>query len=387
MVPGRRYPRASDINNEKIMEYVDVVVIGAGVVGLAIARKFALEGREVVILEAEDSFGTQTSSRNSEVIHAGIYYPSGSLKAKLCVAGREMLYAYCAQHNVVHKKIGKLIVAVEDEELGELRSYFEKAKKNGVRDLNFVDASTMREIEPAVRGIGGLLSPSTGIVDSHGLMLAYLGDAQANGAWLALKSPVLGGCVGPDGIMLEVGGEEPLQIKARLVINSAGLQAQSVARSIYGIPADSIPKEHFARGHYFALSGKSPFNRLVYPIANSAGLGVHVTLDLAGGAKFGPDVSDWGDKIDYAFNETRRAYFESAIRRYWPDLDSQRLIPGYVGIRPKVSGPHDPAADFVIQEPADSGVASWIALYGIESPGLTSSMAIANHVWDLSRKH
>lgn len=369
------------------MEHVDVVVIGAGVVGLAIARKFALEGREVIILESEDSFGTQTSSRNSEVIHAGIYYPTCSLKAKLCVSGRELLYAYCANHNVVHRKIGKLIVAVDNAELGELRSYFDKAEKNGVRDLSFVDESTIREIEPAVSAVGGLLSPSTGIVDSHGLMLAYLGDAQANGAWLALKSPVLGGKVESDGIMLNVGGEDPLQVKALLVINSAGLYAQSVARSIYGIPTDSIPKEYYARGHYFALSGRSPFNRLVYPVANSAGLGVHVTLDLTGGVKFGPDVSDWGERIDYSFNEARSGYFKSAISRYWPDLDPQRLIPGYVGIRPKVSGPYAPAADFVIQGPSDSGLASWIALYGIESPGLTSSLAIADYVWTLSKGH
>lgn len=369
------------------MEHVDVVVIGAGVIGLAIARKFASEGREVVILEAEDAFGTQTSARNSEVIHAGIYYPTGSLKARLCVAGREMLYAYCDKHHVTYNKIGKLIVAVEESERNDLQGYLDKAIKNGVHDLSFVDADTIRLMEPAVRCVGGLHSPSTGIIDSHGLMLAYLGEAQENGAWLALKSPVIDGWVEPDGMVLNVGGNEPLRLKAQLVINSAGLHAQSVARTIKGIPALSIPQEFYARGHYFSLSGKSPFNRLVYPIANHAGLGVHVTLDLGASAKFGPDVSDWTETVDYTFDENRLQYFAAAIQRYYPDLDCARLVPGYVGIRPKISGPSSPAADFVIQGKVNHGVDSWIALYGIESPGLTSSLAIADHIWNLSNEH
>lgn len=369
------------------MEHVDVVVIGAGIVGLAIARKFALAGRDVLILESEDAFGTQTSSRNSEVIHAGIYYPSGSLKARMCVEGRGLLYDYCMKHHISYKKLGKLIVAIDESELGNLEDYLVNARMNGVQDLEFIDSATVRKMEPVVRSVGGLYSPSTGIVDSHELMLSYLGEAQSQGALLVLSSPVVGGYVEPDGIVLRIGGKESIEIKAQLAINSAGLTAQSVAKSIEGVPPQSVPKEYFARGHYFVLSGKSPFNRLVYPIANSAGLGVHVTLDLGGAAKFGPDVSDWSSVIDYAFDESRKDYFESAIRRYWPELDSNRLVPGYVGIRPKISGPTDPAADFVIQGASIHGLTSWIALYGIESPGLTSSLAIAEYVWKLTLEH
>lgn len=369
------------------MEDVDVVVIGAGVIGLAIARRFALEHRAVIVLEAEAAIGTHTSSRNSEVIHAGLYYQKNSLKARLCVEGREKLYAYCAERHVAFQKIGKLIVAVDDAELPELQGYRAKAISNGVHDLKILEAKEILAMEPEVKCVGGLFSPSTGIIDSHGLMLSYLGDLETCGGWLALKSPVLGGRVESDGLVLDVGGQDPITLKARLVIDAAGLYSQSVARTIQGVPANSVPKRYLARGHYFSLSGKSPFSRLVYPIANSAGLGVHVTLDLGGAAKFGPDVSDWVDSVDYAFDENRREYFDSAIRRYYPGLDSSRLMPGYVGIRPKVAGPSDPAGDFVIQGITDHGLASWVALYGMESPGLTASLAIADYVWEMVSKH
>lgn len=367
------------------MESTDVVVIGAGVIGLAIARKFALEGRDVLILEAEDAIGVHTSSRNSEVIHAGIYYPPGSLKAKLCVAGRDKLYQYCVEHKVDFKRVGKLIVAVDESELADLDGYRSKASANGAGELEFLTMTRIAEMEPAVQAVGGLFSPNTGILDSHGLMLAYLGDAEDKGASLVLRTPVAGGKVSDEGIALVLADAEQSRIKARLVINCAGLKAPHVAHQICGIPVDTIPQAYYARGHYFSLGSKSPFHRLVYPIANHAGLGVHVTLDLAGNAKFGPDVSDWSSDIDYSFDESRKSYFVSAIQRYYPDLDPAKLMPGYVGVRPKISAPQAAAADFMIQGKDVHGLSSWISLYGIESPGLTASLAIADYVWELTR--
>lgn len=363
-------------------EQLDCVIIGAGVVGLAVARALAMRGREVVVLEAANAIGTQTSSRNSEVIHAGIYYPADSLKAVLCVQGRELLYAYCQEHGVAHERLGKVIVATTEAERPTLEKYLHAARANGVHDLKEIDQAQMRELEPKVTSVGGLLSPSTGIIDSHALMLAYQGDVEARGGFLALASPVLSGRVGDDGLRLEVGGASPSSVTARCVVNCAGLAAPAVARSFAGLPRARVPQEYFARGHYFVLNGRSPFRRLVYPIAEHGGLGVHVTLDLAGRARFGPDV-EWIEKPDYTFDRLRKAQFVAAIRRYYPELDESRVAAGYTGIRPKISGPAAPAADFMISGPADHGVRGLVNLFGIESPGLTASLAIAERVGSL----
>ena len=360
-------------------ERVECAVIGAGVVGLAIARRLATDGREVVVLEAETAFGTHTSARNSEVIHAGIYYATGSLKARLCVSGRKALYRYCAERGVGHKRIGKVIVACDESELAGLRKYREQAETNGVDDLEPLDRRALAALEPEVRCVAGFLSPSTGIVDSHGLMLAYLGDAESAGASLALGSPVVSGRVEAGGIVLEVGGAEPMTIACGAVVNCAGLGAQAVARSIAGIPAGTIPPSYYAIGHYYTLSGTTPFRRLVYPVARQDWLGVHVTIDLGGQVKFGPDFT-WIDRVDYRFDASREAAFYGAIRRYYPGLRDGALQPGYTGIRPKTTGPGEPAQDFTILGPRDHGVAGLVNLFGIESPGLTSSLAIADHV-------
>lgn len=361
------------------MERMDCAVIGAGVVGLAVARELALAGREVIVLEAEDAIGTHTSSRNSEVIHAGLYYPRGSFKARFCVAGKQLLYRYCAERGIPHRNIGKVVVAVTDEETATLCGYIDKAAANGVTDLRWLSREELRELEPEVECVGGFLSPSTGIVDSHALMLAYQGDAENAGAVVVFKSPVRAGEVTGDGILLEVGGAEPMSLLCRTVVNCGGLFAQNVARAIRGVPPESIPPQYFAKAHYYTLSGRPPFRRLVYPVASHAHLGVHVTIDLAGQVKFGPDVT-WVDGVDYAFDTAREPLFYEAIRKYYPGLKQGQLQPGYTGIRPKVSGPSEPAADFVIRGPADHGVPGLVNLYGIESPGLTASLAIAGHV-------
>jgi L-2-hydroxyglutarate oxidase LhgO len=360
-------------------EHVDCVVIGAGVVGLAIARELALAGREVIVLEAAEGIGTHTSSRNSEVIHAGLYYPKGSLKARLCVEGKHKLYAYCAERGIPHQRIGKVVVAADDSEIPAVESYVIKAQANGVTDLQWLSADRLHELEPEVRCVAGFLSPSTGIIDSHALMLALQGDAENQGASVVFHSPVDAGEVGADGIVLDVGGAEPLSLACSSVVNCAGLFAQNVARSIRGIPPGSIPQQYFAKAHYYTLSGRSPFRRLVYPVATHAFLGVHVTLDLGGQARFGPDVC-WIDGVDYSFDHSREPLFYEAIRRYYPGLKDGALQPGYTGIRPKISGPKEPAADFMIQGPREHGVPGLVNLYGIESPGLTASMAIAEYV-------
>ncbi|HVY04985.1 MAG TPA: NAD(P)/FAD-dependent oxidoreductase [Burkholderiales bacterium] len=363
-------------------QQVDCVVIGAGVVGLAIARELALAGREVIVIEAEDGIGTHTSSRNSEVIHAGLYYPKGSLKARFCVAGKSLLYEYCADRGVPFDNIGKIVVAVTQDEVPVLKTYVEKAGANGVRDLRWLSREELRDLEPAVECVSGFFSPSTGIVDSHALMLAYQGDAENRGAAVAFKSRVASGEISGGRIVLEVGGAEPMSIACDTVVNSAGLYAQDVARAIRGIPVESIPPQYFAKAHYYTLSGKSPFGRLVYPVASNAHLGVHVTIDLGGQVKFGPDVT-WVDGVDYSFDHAREPLFYEAIRKYYPGLKDGQLQPGYTGIRPKVSGPTEPAADFIIRGPRDHGVRGLVNLYGIESPGLTASLAIAAHVREL----
>jgi L-2-hydroxyglutarate oxidase LhgO len=365
-------------------ERVDCVVIGAGVIGLGVARELALAGREVIVVEAAEGIGTHTSSRNSEVIHAGLYYAKGSLKARLCVSGKAKLYAYCAERGIPHQRIGKVVVASDESEIEAVKSYVAKAAANGVNDLRWLSIDELRQMEPEVRCVAGFLSPSTGIIDSHALMLTLQGDAENHGASVVFFSPVESGQVQDGGIILDIGGTEPMRLAASTVVNSAGLFAQNVARSIKGVPPASIPPQHFAKAHYYTLSGRAPFHRLVYPVATHAFLGVHVTLDLGGQARFGPDVS-WVDAVDYTFDHSREPLFYQAIRHYYPGLKDGALQPGYTGIRPKISGPKDPAADFLIQGPADHGVPGLVNLYGIESPGLTASMAIAEHVHDLLR--
>jgi L-2-hydroxyglutarate oxidase LhgO len=362
-----------------VKEEADVAVIGAGVVGLAVARAFARSGREVLILEAEAMFGSHTSSRNSEVIHAGIYYPRDSKKALLCVRGKSLLYEYCGANELPHRRLGKLIVAAREDELPVLERLKAQAEGNGVVDLEWLEASRIAELEPAVRGVRGLFSPSSGIVDSHAVMAALLRDAREAGAELVLSTPIVSGAVASDGIELVAGGSEPISFNCRVVVNSAGLFAQRVARSIRGVPEQSVPGSFYAKGHYFTLAGKSPFSHLVYPIPAPGGLGVHVTLDLGGQVRFGPDVS-WIDGIDYAFDESRAESFYAAVRAYYPALRDGSLQPGYTGIRPKLSREGGAFQDFVVQGPKDHGVPGLVQLYGIESPGLTAALALADDV-------
>jgi L-2-hydroxyglutarate oxidase LhgO len=357
------------------VDRVDVVVVGAGLIGLAVARALALAGREVVILEAEDAIGTHTSSRNSEVIHAGIYYPRGSLKARACVAGRERLYAYCAERGVPHRRCGKLIVAADAAQLPELEGILARAHANGVTDVVRIGTAEVHGMEPEIACVAALHSPSTGIIDSHALMLAYLGDAENAGAMLALKSPLEGVTVRADGFEVRVAGADP--VLARTLVNAAGLRAPSLARRIEGYPAAKAPPEHYAKGNYYTLARRAPFSRLVYPVPEPGGLGVHVTLDLGGRARFGPDV-EWVESIDYRVDPARAERFYAAIRRYWPGLPDGALEPGYAGIRPKISARGEPAADFVVQGPRVHGVPNLVQLFGIESPGLTASLALAD---------
>ena len=363
------------------MEQLDAVVIGAGVVGLAVARALAMAGREVVILEAEDAIGTHTSSRNSEVIHAGIYYPKGSLKARSCVEGKQLLYEYCVAHGVPHRRSGKLIVAADDAQLAELEALQRKAHANGVTDVVWMSKGQALALEPELSCAAALYSPSTGIIDSHALMLAYLGDAEAHGAMLALKSPLRRVQAAGGGFVLHVDASDP--IRCNVLVNSAGLRAPSVAKRVEGYRAQLAPPEFYAKGNYYSLAGRSPFTRLVYPIPEPGGLGVHVTLDLAGQARFGPDV-EWveriGAKEDYAVDPRRAERFYAAIRRYWPGLADGALLPGYSGIRPKTAGPGEPASDFHIQGPREHGLPGLVHLFGIESPGLTASLSLASLV-------
>jgi len=361
------------------MDQVECVVIGAGVIGLAIARRLAMAGREVVVIEAAEGIGTVTSSRNSEVIHAGIYYPSGSLMARMCVSGRQALYAYCRDHGIPHRNCGKLIVATTEAETGKLQAIKAHAEANGVDDLQPLGGDDARQLEPALNCCAALLSPSTGIIDSHALMLALRGDAEAAGAAFAFHAPLLQGKVHADRIELGVGGDAPLNLECRLLINAGGLAATTIARSIDGMPIERIPPAYLAKGNYFSCSARSPFSRLIYPVPEPGGLGVHLTLDLAGQARFGPDV-EWIDSIDYTVDPARADRFYPAIRRYWPSLPDGALMPSYAGIRPKIVPPAVAVQDFNIQGPRDHGVSGLVNLFGIESPGLTSCLAIADHV-------
>ncbi len=360
-------------------EGADCVVVGAGVIGLAVARRLARAGREVVVVEAADAIGTETSSRSSEVIHAGIYYPAGSLKARLCVAGKEALYAYCAAQGIPHKRLGKLIVATNEREEAGLAALQAKAAANGVYDLTWLGAAEARRLEPAVRCSAALLSPSTGIVDSHALMLSLQGEAEAAGAMIAFETPVLRGEGKGGGILVETGGAAPMRLRAALLVNCAGLDAPALSHRIAGVEKARIPTPYLAKGSYFTLSGRSPFLHLIYPMPEPGGLGVHVTLDMAGQARFGPDV-EWVRARRYEVDPCRAQQFYAAIRTYWPALPDGALQPGYSGIRPKISAPGAPAADFAIHGPAETGLPGYAALYGIESPGLTASLAIADAV-------
>ena len=359
------------------MDEVDAVVIGAGVIGLAVARALALSGREVIVLEKAYTIGFETSSRNSEVIHGGLYYPQGSLKATACVEGRERLYPYCREHGVPHKQLGKLIVATSEDEIPGVQKIEAAAKANGVTNLEWLSVAEAQRMEPELHCVAALLSPSTGVIDSHALMLAYQGEAEEAGAFVAFRSPVLSGRVLSDGFELSVGGDEPTTIRCGTLVNAAGLYAPALAHSIEGIPIETIPPAYFCRGVYFTLAGRTPFTRLIYPVPVPGGLGVHITLDLAGQARFGPDV-EWISDVDYAVDPRRGDAFYAAVRRYWPGLRDGALQPGYAGIRPKISGPNEAAADFVVQGPQTHGVPGLVNMYGIESPGLTASLPLAD---------
>ena len=366
------------------MEKIQTVVIGAGVIGLAVARALAMQGREVIVIEAANAIGTGTSSRNSEVIHAGIYYPHQSAKARLCVQGNAMLYEYARAKGFEAKACGKLIVATQANQIATLQALLTKANANGVPGMRMLSGEAAVAIEPALNCEQALWSPTSGIVDSHGFMLALQGDVETHGGMVAFLSPVLGGQVTQEGIELRCGGEQPFELVAQEVINAAGLSAPHIASMISGLPAQHVPKAYFAKGNYYALTQKAPFSHLIYPVPEAAGLGVHLTLDLGGQARFGPDV-EWlqiekADEIDYVVDAQRSASFYAQIRRYWPQLQDGALVPAYSGVRPKISAPTEVSADFCIQTSATHGVNGLVNLFGIESPGLTASLAIAEQV-------
>ena len=370
------------------MEQVDCVVIGAGVIGLAVAREMALQGRETIILERENAFGTISSARNSEVIHAGIYYPKDSFKAKLCVQGNRLLYEYCRTHQVPTQPYGKLIVASDDTQLDDLQAILYKAQNNQVPHIEMISGEKAKSLEPQLQCSAAILSSTTGIVDSHAYMLSLLGGFEDAGGMIAYQSPLISakpiGNNAEQGFVLNIGGADGMQIQTRLLINCAGMSAPAIAQKIEGLATDQIPKAYFAKGNYFSLTGKSPFTHLIYPIPEPGGLGVHLTLDMAGQAKFGPDV-EWleiesEDLIDYKVNPTRGEGFYEAVRRYWPGLKDGSLQPDYSGVRAKIVPPNAPAGDFYFNGPSDHSLKGLFNLYGFESPGLTSSLAIARHL-------
>jgi L-2-hydroxyglutarate oxidase LhgO len=362
-----------------MVEKVDAVVVGAGVVGLAVARKLALCGLEIVLLEAVSATGTETSSHNSGVIHAGIYYPRDSLKARLCVRGKELLYDYCEQRNIPHRRTGKLIVATSEQQQATLAVLAEKGKRNGVEDLEHLSAGEVSQMEPNIKAVSALYSPSTGIVDSGALMLSYQGEIESAGGILALNAPVKRVQVKTSGFRVEIGGVDPMLLDTDLLVNSTGLHMSETLANIGGFPDRYIPALYFAKGNYFSYSGRAPFSRLVYPVPGVSGLGIHATLDLGGQVRFGPDV-EWIDQPGYEVATDRLESFYEAIISYFPTLDRNRLSPDYAGVRPKLSAPNEPPSDFVIQGEKTHGMAGMINLLGIESPGLTASLAIAEEV-------
>jgi len=359
---------------------IECVVVGAGVVGLAAARALAQAGVEVLVVEQAASIGTATSSRSSEVIHAGIYYPANSLKAKLCVQGKQMLYEYCQARGVAHARLGKLIVATSEAEKSTLAGIIEKARANGVNDLEWLDQAQAQALEPALQCTAALLSPSTGIVDSHGLMLAYQADAENAGAQCVFHSPLIQARVlSPEGFEVSFGGSDPTTLTCKMLVNAAGLSAPALARRIEGLNPSFVPNAYLCKGSYFSLQGKAPFRHLIYPVPQSAGLGVHLTLDLGGQAKFGPDTQ-WVTEENYDIDPSRGDSFYAAVRRYWPALKDGALQPDYTGIRPKISAPDEPAADFMISDASHHQIPGLVNLFGIESPGITSSLALAQRV-------
>jgi len=361
------------------MAVADCVVIGAGVVGLAVARALALRGMEVIVAEAASQAGTETSSRNSGVIHAGLYYPPGSLRARLCVAGRHALHDYARRRGVPYRACGKLVVATGEDELPALAALSRNAEAGGAGPLQWLEPGALRTLEPELSALAALHSPSTGIIDTHALVQALQADLEAAGGSVSLRSPVHR-VAGANGLFqLWIGDDAAPAASCRRLVNAAGLHAQSVARAIEPMPMGLIPPRHLAIGRYYALSGRPPFSRLVYPLPQEGGLGIHLTLDLDGGARFGPDLR-WIDRIDYGFGSPARDEFAAAIRRYWPGLDSARLMPAFTGIRPRLSGPGEPPADFMIQGAAEHGVPGLVNLFGIDSPGLTAALAIADEV-------
>ncbi|HVL01759.1 MAG TPA: NAD(P)/FAD-dependent oxidoreductase [Dongiaceae bacterium] len=361
-------------------EIMDCCIVGAGVVGLAIAHELAQRGHSVIIMEQADRIGSGISSRNSEVIHAGIYYPHGSLKAQLCVEGRDRLYRFCAEHNVAHRRTGKLIVAASPDQRDALAALQQHAAANGVTDLQWVDRATLQCLEPQVAGAAALLSPSTGIVDSHGLMLALQAGIEARNGIVCLKTEFRQAERHGDEFRVDaISVGEPCQFRCRHLINAAGLGAQTVAARISGLDTTNVPLLHLCVGRYFSLTGPTPFQHLVYPLPEPGltGLGIHATLDLQGRVRFGPDTA-YIHHEDYSVPDALRGTFANAIRRYFPALEEARLIPAYAGIRPKLQGPGDAVQDFHI----DTSLPGLIQLFGIESPGLTASLAIARHVAD-----
>src|SRR5882757_3899249 len=365
------------------MDKVDCVVVGAGLIGLAVARQLAQAGREVIVLEAAEGIGTVTSSRNSEVIHAGIYYRAGSLMAQMCVSGKHALYRYCRDHGIPHRNCGKLIVATMPKETEKLQSIRAHAEANGVLDMQLLPGEAARALEPALNCDAALLSPSTGIIDSHAYMLALRGEAEAAGAAFAFHTPLVRAKVAAGRIEIDAGGETPMTLQCSLLVNAAGLSATTVARHIDGMPLDRIPLAYLAKGNYFSCNARAPFSRLIYPVPEPGGLGVHLTLDMAGQARFGPDV-EWIETIDYEVDPSRAERFYPAIRKYWPTLPDGALMPSYSGIRPKIVPPAVATQDFLIQGPRDHGLPGLVNLFGIESPGLTSSLAIADYVGELA---
>jgi L-2-hydroxyglutarate oxidase LhgO len=362
------------------MEKVDAVVVGAGVIGLACARALAAKGLETVILESNKTFGQGISSRNSEVIHAGIYYPSRTLKAQLCVRGRHALYAYCEAKGIPHRKCGKLIVSNSPEQEKKLTELFNQATANGVTDVKLISAQQAMELEPALSCSAALLSPSTGIVDSHALMSALLWDAQSMGASLAVCSSLVGAKALDDGYVIQVkSNDDVVEIQSSILINAGGLYAPYLATKIHNLNPSLLPKTHLAKGSYFSLSGRSPFSRLIYPLPDQGGLGVHLTIDIGGQARFGPDV-EWVQELDYEVDSKKSAFFYSSIRSYWKDIPGDALHPAYSGIRPKIVGKGEADADFLIQGPQEHGCKGLVNLFGIESPGLTSCLSISDLV-------
>lgn len=363
------------------MEKIDCVVVGAGVVGLAVARALALQGREVLVLEAASAIGTRASSRNSEVIHAGIYYAPGSLKARLCVEGRQALYAYCVERGVAHRRCGKLLVATSDAQVAQLQATMARAAANGVQDLVLLSGDQAMAMEPHLACKAAIHSPGTGIIDSHAYMLALQGDMERAGGVVVFNTSLAQAECAPAAIKIIASDGTTLQ--AKCLVNAAGAQAQELARRFAGLPPGLVPPSHYAKGNYFTLSQRAPFSRLIYPVPEAAGLGIHLTLDLGGQARFGPDV-EWVDSPDdLVVDPSRSESFYAEIRKYWPALADGALVPDYAGIRPKIQAPGEPSRDFLIQGPADHGVPGLVNLFGIESPGLTSSLAIGRHVSQL----